>query len=154
MLLQGQTAELNTCKFSPSGEHVASAGVEKSICMLYQLSGEYLSSTFQYIVNTGFNPGLADPNAVLLSLFTFLIRSLEHIWRLHKLWGHQRTHRSYLGVALVKRRKVLGENMNFRFGTVLQEELVMSAGIRLVVRLHWTPPLILFLFSAFESRLC
>ncbi|KAF8942886.1 U5 small nuclear ribonucleoprotein, partial [Haplosporangium bisporale] len=31
MLLQGQTAELYSCKFSPSGEHVASAGAEKSI---------------------------------------------------------------------------------------------------------------------------
>ncbi|KAF9312761.1 hypothetical protein BG003_005949 [Podila horticola] len=31
MQLQGQNGELYTCKFSPSGEHVASAGAEKSI---------------------------------------------------------------------------------------------------------------------------
>ncbi|KAF9281971.1 hypothetical protein BGZ68_006296 [Mortierella alpina] len=39
MLLQGQAAELYTCKFSPSGEHVASAGAEKSI-YLWNTYGE------------------------------------------------------------------------------------------------------------------
>ncbi|KAG0229372.1 hypothetical protein BGW42_001625 [Actinomortierella wolfii] len=39
MLLQGQTAELYTCKFSPSGEHIASAGAEKNI-YLWNTYGE------------------------------------------------------------------------------------------------------------------
>ncbi|KAG0344283.1 hypothetical protein BG004_004596 [Podila humilis] len=48
MLLQGQTAELYTCKFSPSGEHVASAGAEKSI---------YLWNTYGDCTNYGIIKG-------------------------------------------------------------------------------------------------
>ncbi|KAF8923033.1 hypothetical protein BGZ58_003444, partial [Dissophora ornata] len=44
MQLQGQSAELYTCKFSPSGEHIASAGAEKSV---------YLWNTYGDCINYG-----------------------------------------------------------------------------------------------------
>ncbi|KAF9349406.1 hypothetical protein BGX26_012289 [Mortierella sp. AD094] len=48
MLLQGQSSELYTCKFSPSGEHIASAGAEKSI---------YLWNTYGDCTNYGIIKG-------------------------------------------------------------------------------------------------
>ncbi|KAF9976790.1 hypothetical protein BGZ73_007794 [Actinomortierella ambigua] len=48
MLLQGQTAELYTCKFSPSGEHIASAGAERNI---------YLWNTYGESTNYGIIKG-------------------------------------------------------------------------------------------------
>lgn len=55
MQLQGQNGELYTCKFSPSGEHVASAGAEKSICKCVDAAVPQLA---QHLLLLGYSDGL------------------------------------------------------------------------------------------------
>lgn len=80
---------------------------------LYVLAGNIICYTHAYSLLQELRTGL---DANIIDLFCSLtIRSLEHIWRLHQLWNHQRTYWSYSGVALVKRRKVQATPRTSRF---------------------------------------